>query len=63
MAKKTIQTNDPDSEESEQKTKLYYEINTHGGDLYLTINAGRNSEVKVMSGQPTNPNQKPPGGS
>lgn len=47
--------------EEEASTELYYEINTNGGDVYLTINAGRNSEVKVMSGQPQNPPPRPPG--
>lgn len=47
-------------EESEASTELYYEINTNGGDVYLTINAGRDSTIRVMSGQPTPP-PKPPG--
>lgn len=48
-------------EEDEATTELYYEINTNGGDVYLTINAGRDSTIRVMSGQPSNPGPKPPG--
>lgn len=46
-------------EEDEATTELYYEINTNGGDVYLTINAGRDSTIRVMAGQPTPP-PKPP---
>lgn len=48
------------TEEEEASTELYYEINTNGGDVYLTINAGRKAEIRVMSGQPTVPPPKPP---
>jgi hypothetical protein len=59
----TIKTKKNEVEEPEPAeetgTHLYYEINTGGGDLYLTINAGRKSTIDVMSGEPSQP-PKPP---
>ena len=46
---------------AKESTELYYEIKPVKGDVYITINAGRGSEVKVMSGQPTPPVIPPKG--
>jgi hypothetical protein len=47
------------TEEPEEETYLTYTINVTGDFI---INIGENCDVKIMSGQPTNPNPKPPGG-
>lgn len=60
MAKTTV-VEDEEPEEEATTSELYYEINTNGGDVYLTINAGRHAEVRVMSGQPNVPPPRPPG--
>lgn len=49
-------------EEEEVTTELYYQIKPKKGDVYITINAGRGCEVKVMSGQTSTPPTKPPHG-
>ena len=56
--KKTVEVSSPETEAS---AELYYKFIAQNGDIYLTINAGRGSEVKVMSGEPTPP-PKPPKG-
>lgn len=46
-------------EEVEEEVYLSYTINVTGD---FVINIGENCDVKIMSGQPTNPPPKPPGG-
>ena len=43
----------------EAETYLNYTINVTGDFI---INIGEHCDVKIMSGQPTNPPPKPPGG-
>ena len=57
MAKKKKEVEEEPAEAA--TSELYYEINTNGGDVYLTINAGRKAKVEVMSGEAPPPPRPP----
>lgn len=59
MSKKLAEDPEVPEEETPAATELYYEINTNGGDVYLTINAGRKSKLEVMSGEAPPPPRPP----
>lgn len=43
----------------ETEPEKYYEIKSETGDIYITINAGRGSVVKVNSGEAPPPPRPP----
>jgi hypothetical protein len=59
MSKSQKKNQESTTTEVEEEVYLSYTINVTGD---FVINIGENCDVKIMSGQPTNPNPKPPGG-